>query len=365
MNQVSFSPVVVVSKPNFYFNHISAQLVQNVETENHCYEDVAYQVIESVDGFSITCTPKSSRGLLNILGRIETTETPDVKILDGKYLVKVAIETSETLTKMFGYKFEPIVYFNEQALEPFNADCPNTNTKRSRETRTILYTKNFMTTFRGGDIAGICSTVLVGCNKAGKWSSQDYQVFCAAGVKVIHVQQDWDTGKYINAYTSPTAMLKSLSDKIEGLTIPAFMSFLELELPSTFKTHKALIADIAAFEEKGILETISYTFTASIEVNRQGWKHLLIDGVVWNPEKQSDNCPVIEKSRVISSGHRGGSKVYELEIKADCLIEELYQDGYEGDDTLKTRGYVMDDNREWSKPASNANTPFAGLFGKK
>jgi hypothetical protein len=194
----------------------------------------------------------------------------------------------------------------------------------------------------------------------------------ADGVRVSKISQDWDSGMYINNYTSPKAMLDDL--KLDGVLISEGKRYLQTFMPKSWERHESLMASLDTLDNSNVAETIQYKFELAQVNQRTGMCQLVIDGEVWH-ENMPEKVVIVSRNHV--NGRGGGSTYYDLIIDAKCVIEEVNeQNPYsDADDSLVKRGFVQIEqevgsfSRVWVKGSkvettSNGNTPFAGLFGK-
>lgn len=328
-------------------------------------QDLEVSPIETI--WEAYIQPLNQKGLMWIINQqpAPAPANPIFAIINGNFSVEMDSDIYADLKGMFpNFSFEKVVRIPNVEASTGSGEPPNSNTSRSRQHSTLVFCKNYIETFRGSNIPGLCTTYMESSQQSGKWSSSGYRIELPAGVSVCHVRQSFETGRYINDFSSIPAMIKSLSEDLVGKVTPAaFENFLKRDMPEMWQIRQYFLDNMAKLEAAGVEDTIEYRFIFERGTTKQGFKWLVVNGVVWNP-KSPDCCPtpvvVQNESHLRCAG--GGQTTYELNVPADADIEELYETDY-GGDSLSTRGYVFDrDTEKWVSPASEGNTPFAGLF---
>jgi len=238
---------------------------------------------------------------------------------------------------------------------------------RSRRPMLLVACKNFIFKFTGKDIPGICVVKNRSFTKAGKWSSNYYELTIAKGFKAIDLREDFSSGFFVNDVTSLAKIAKELG--CEDVQPFAVEQFLKSELFGTYKRYLdylSKVSEMEAFEANEGGEFIPYTFVRECLANRQGDRCLLLNGELFEGVETPEVKIISER---YYSGHRGGKTIYELSIHNSIETTELFEyNPYGDDDSLDARGFVRVDGK-WVKPVERETeqgeryNPFESLNG--
>lgn len=228
---------------------------------------------------------------------------------------------------------------------------------RDRQIRLYIYSKTNIYVFDKGSIEGVVQIKSKDFTKDGKWSNTTYELILAKGFKAVAKRQDWDSGRYIEAFFTPKEVLASLGIE-DNVPSKHVNRFLEFYYPHYSKAKAKYWENVETLESRIDTELMPYEFLAKKGTRRQGYLYLVINGEVFYERKESENWIVKSKN----------GDTYQLMVPSDAEVEELYEYGAYGDDGLEDLGYTLNndgyyvlDNDNSDDDSTGGNSPFAGL----
>ena len=245
---------------------------------------------------------------------------------------------------------------------------------RSRSSRLLIFTQNWVEVFDGKSIDAMCVVIGTSHTRNGKWSSTDYTISLAAGVKCVKITQGWDSGTFVEDVTT----LKNIMSELGIKEVQPYFSemFVKQHFFGTWKRYVALqekLDSLYAIEQEQGVSFNSYVFEDYHINNRCGRSILLVDGVVFTGTEIPEKVIIERKDQ--RGGRGGGSTTYNLLIHESVLVEQIQEnDPYGGDDSLETRGYSYN-GTSWNAPTITEpnneerenESPFSflnGVFGE-
>ena len=216
---------------------------------------------------------------------------------------------------------------------------------RSRQVSLLLYTPDYIEEFKG-ESTELCTVTGVGHNQNGKWSSSTFEITIAPGVKYSKIQQDWDMGVYIPRYDSLKNMCECLG--LVGVFPAVAEEFIKTRFPKTYEKYQEVNESLQKLLDRDDDEPgVKYLFQSSRGTKRQGMRYLILDGEVWDENRNPMPDKVVITSKTEQRGMGGGSTNYQLMLVDVDVVEELYEENY-GGDSLIGRGYRYDEEtKRW------------------